>query len=80
MNQTLKATVTRDRGLELAAVLASAQLQQSSFDEQQLLDIVEDRFEDAKKRFDPNDPSQPKTTPVRIIIDRVEIGQLVLDR
>jgi hypothetical protein len=72
--------VARDRGLELAALLASAQLQQSDFDEHQLLDIVEGGFEEAKKRFDPDDPSQPKTTPVRIIIDRVEIGQLVLDR
>ena len=80
MNRALRSMVARDKRSELTAMLASQVCQEKNVEEWQLLDIIEDRFEDAKKRFNPYDECQLRVTPVHIGIDGVEIGQLFLDR
>jgi hypothetical protein len=60
-------------------MLATEVCQERAITEQQLLDLIEDRFEDTKRRFDPYDASQPRTTSVCISIDGVLIGHLNLN-
>ncbi len=72
--------VARDKRPELAAMLASPVCQEKNIEEQQFLDIIEDRFEDTKRRFNPYDEFQPRATPVHIGVGGVQIGQLVLAR
>ena len=76
----MRAIAACDKGPELLAMLANEVCQQKTVDEQQVLDIIEDRFESAKRRFNPSDESQPKTMSVNIGVDGVLIGNLVLDR
>jgi hypothetical protein len=80
VNQALREMIAQDKRPELTAMLASQVCQGKNIEEKHLLDIIEDRFEEAKRRFNPYDPSQPRTTPVQIGIDGVQIGQLNLDR
>jgi hypothetical protein len=80
VNQELRTMITQDKQPELTAMLASQVCQGKNIKQKDLLDVIEDRFEDAKRRFNPYDPSQPRTTPVQVGVDGVQIGQLHLDR
>jgi hypothetical protein len=80
VNQELRTLIAQDKQPELTAMLASQVCQGKNIEEKHLLDVIEDRFEEAKRRFNPHDSSQPRTTQVQVGIDGVQIGQLSLDR
>lgn len=61
-------------------MLANEVCQERNLTIRHLLDIIEDRFEELKRRFNPYDSSQPHKVPVHIGIDGVEVGQVSLDR
>lgn len=61
-------------------MLANDVCQERNLNARHLQDIIEDRFEGLKKRFNPYDSSQPQKTPVHIGIDGVEVGQVSLDK